>query len=165
MSAASVDRSWADGLTTEQLIGRVEGWMRTAQTSEREIAWLRKALGVKDTMESCAIRDAFERAEAEGPIPWEDIEKLTISAFRGALWLERVWREQAAMWERRCNEATRALADAGLLVKPPEPVLDALHAWLDTERPDGIEVTSEQVDSNVRWSVVRQWFEMAGGVL
>ena len=162
-SAASVHSLQA--LSKDELVRKVEGWMRHAQTSDAEVAWLRKALGGIDTEQSCAIRDAFERAEAEGAIPWEDIEKLTISAFRGALWLERTWRESSQMWERRCNQATRELADAGLLVKPPAPVLDALGEWLEHERPDGVEVTSEQADRNVRWSVVRQWFEAAGGTL
>jgi len=157
--------AWAEGLSRDDLISRAEGWMRTAQTSDREVAWLRKALGIKSTEESCAIRDAVEQAEAEGPISWENIEKLTISAFRGALWLERVWRESSQMWERRCNEATRALADAGLLAKPPQPVLDALAEWLEHEGPSNVEVSSEQLDRNVRWSVVRQWFEAAGGTL
>lgn len=152
-------------LSKAELVAKAEGWMRHAQTSDREVAWLRKAFGIKSTEESCAIRDAFEQAEAEGPIPWENIEKLTISAFRGALWLERVWREQAEMWKERCNMATRQLADAGLLAKPPAPVLDALAEWLEHEHPDGVEITSEGVDRNVRWSVVRQWFEAAGGTL
>lgn len=152
-------------LSKAELVAKAEGWMRHAQTSDREVAWLRKALGIKSTEESCAIRDAFEQAEAEGPIPWENIEKLTVSAFRGALWLEQVWRESSQMWERRCNQATRELADAGLLAKPPAPVLDALAEWLEHNGPSDVEVTSEQVDRNVRWSVVRQWFEAAGGTL
>ena len=150
-------------VSREELERRVEGWMRTAQTSEREVAWLRKALGIKDTFESCAIRDAMERVQAKDQNPHlADMAKLTVAATRGAIWLEETWREQAKMWERRCNEATRALSDAGLLAKPPQAVLDALEAWLEEERPSR-EVTFEDVDRNVRWSVVRQWFEAAGG--
>lgn len=139
--------------------------MRHAQTSDAEVAWLRKALGITSTDESCAIRDAMERVYGtdKEPAALADLSKLTVSATRGVIWLEEVWREQAKMWERRCNQATRELSDAGLLVKPPQPVLDALESWLEAEAPDGVEVTSEVVDRNIRWSVVRQWFEAAGG--
>lgn len=55
------------------------------------------------------------------------------------------------------------LANAGLRLVPPRPVMDALESWLEAEKPDGVEVTSEDVDRNVRWAIVRQWFEAAGG--
>lgn len=51
----------------------------------------------------------------------------------------------------------------GCILVPPCPVMDALESWLEAEKPNGVEVTSEDVDRNVRWSVVRQWFEAAGG--
>ena len=95
-------------VSAEEWQRRAEGWMRHAQTSDTEVAWLRKALGVTSTEESCALRDLLAREEEPRPISARkgDLLNMTLHAVRGANGLEEVWREHAQMWERRCDEAT-----------------------------------------------------------